>query len=575
VLELQSLVKTVESYDNPAKNAARERLYGYFLPSVFSIPEIKASKFLILPGAECLELPIIKNLGVPASNVYGVENDNSLHLAIKEARDRLGYKFRFQSTNDEAIGVAEFLEDHLGTDFNFSVLNLDIEGQFSHNLYPAFTEVLLYCYRRPQTVVATYYSSGRGRADINQGLISLGFLLSLGMDEIYETLQLRFRQGVGSEKTGYNQTLRMLYWWRAHLDHIIRSEVILGNLNARVAGQYFAYLRSIWELIKSCKGNEITLGEMKNLKYSKLPKLPPLKLGVNFGKLEMLYYHGLGTYLQNCFYATYDHLETPQNLRDWLNESAARIKLSRTICINKSGELIDTFEPNEIVPDELPLPTSTVVWQDAPHRSDLATFQPRFKSETPIYNPAIAAEVGDSVDKPTRLLDVQDQAEAKQSRVIEVVIDNFSDHKDQIISLHNQGFTAIEIVEKLALDASVLRSVIAIKAHATRRNRKAKEAPKVNDEQREKVKKLAANGYDSAAIKSQLKLSKKDLGSVRAIMAHVTRNADPEDLLIRQLAAEGHSADEIIEITGTSLPKAKIAAKIGVVRRLANLGVAV
>lgn len=502
------------SYDQPAKNQARSYLYNEFLPAVLSGSRIRNGFYLVLPGAEALELEILKDLEVNPRNVVGIENHGVTFWLMKQRIAELNYPVALSYSSEQDWGVAQYLTHQLRSNRFFTMLNLDIEGQFSSQLYDCFTDVLLYCYRRPETVVATYYTSGRTRTDINQGLITLGMLTSMGYGEIFKALKHRFGQFVTADTTSTNQALRMLYWWRAHLDHLIRAEVISGRLPREAVSQYFDYLKGIWKLIRELPGPVITESQIAALDYSVLPKLGDINIGVNLGRLDMLFYYGTGTFIQNCFFAKYDHLDKLQALPDWLSESAQRISCARIAFIDEQGGINDSIDPH-VVQQDIKSLDDEVVWQNAPKRNDLLTFSPVFPG-IPAYDPLVAMEIGESMGQTTRQEEVTHQEETMSTRSVAVVIETATDKREEIITLHNQGYSASEIVNELGLQSDMVTSVRAIKANATRKSWH-------EEDQMKQVRKLAASGKNTNEIVRELGLPASMRRRVGSVVGAVTR----------------------------------------------------
>lgn len=108
--------------DSKGKQESR-RLFAAFCRRVLG-SAAKRAKVLCLPGADCLELPIYRRLGILDSNIVAVERDLNAHFEIQEKAPGIDCRF----------GLVDWFCKFAASD-QFSIVNLDYCGILSKDKF--------------------------------------------------------------------------------------------------------------------------------------------------------------------------------------------------------------------------------------------------------------------------------------------------------------------------------------------------------------------------------------------------------------------------------------------------------
>ena len=233
--------------ESVGKKTARKMLYLDYLPNWLSREQLQLGNFLVLLGREKHELNLLQQNNIPPNHIWSVEREKAVH------REQL----RWESGVSLYCGeMADYLRNLLHHDEEVLVLNLDIEGSYLAHLDPAMTSVLLFCWKNPETVVATYSSIGRDNPTLKEGFLSLVVLLWLVPDIVSEltvTLKDWFKQTSFSEPM--MMVLRELFWIRSLLEHTVLASVIAEKMSAKKAEQFLEAEQVLWTNEEVRKGS--------------------------------------------------------------------------------------------------------------------------------------------------------------------------------------------------------------------------------------------------------------------------------------------------------------------------------
>src|SRR3989344_6726270 len=212
--------------ESTGKAVARELLYRKCLPNWLSQKELETGNFLLLLGEKPRELQYIDSYGTPRSQIYSVERIPEVYAS--QVKQELGVHLQ-----EGELKTA--LENLLHGNENFLVFGLDVEGSYMSQLDPAMTPVLLYSWRNPNTVIATYSSVGRDTETIWEGVKSLVIFLWLSREKTLKTFfSLAERYRKARFEIPEIMVLRDFFWLRSHLEHSLIASVMMGTTAAEL-----------------------------------------------------------------------------------------------------------------------------------------------------------------------------------------------------------------------------------------------------------------------------------------------------------------------------------------------------
>ncbi len=225
--------------ESMGKEILQRIMYREVLPGLFSADKIASGKYLKLLGKRSRELELLDEHGVPRSSTWSVEHEPDA--------------YRFQSLQNWGVNlyygeIKEVLEHMLGTNLSFLWMDLDIQGSYLTHIDPAMTQVLLFCWRNPETLVATYHSVGRDEGTIWEGVKSLTLLMYCAPRQTAHTLMslsLRYEQAGFSEPI--SMALRDLFWLRSMFEHTFYASAHIGAVSEKHVDHFQRMSRLIWE----------------------------------------------------------------------------------------------------------------------------------------------------------------------------------------------------------------------------------------------------------------------------------------------------------------------------------------
>jgi hypothetical protein len=326
--------------ESAGKRASREYLFAECLPDWLSIEQIRKSNFLVLLSKNPRELDYTDALGVPRSQIYSVER---LDIVFRsQVRQRLGVHVHFGE-------LSEYLLTLLDTNQEFPILNLDVEGSYLSQLDSAMTPVLLLCWRRPETMIATYSSIGRDTEMLWEGVKSLAISLWLAPELTMLTFgSLIKRYRVAEFTEPIRMALRDFFWIRSMMEHTIMASAIMGVAAERVALNWFKKADMLWQSVARWQRKPLRLQSLKdlvNLAVAQDPGkkeiilAPPSCLGSRIQDLQHLVYNAEKPWSQLCYFTRLKNLVEVIDCRTWLNLTLHQFLDMPLIHINRRGAI--------------------------------------------------------------------------------------------------------------------------------------------------------------------------------------------------------------------------------------------
>lgn len=303
--------------ESPGKAVSRQILYAEFLPHCFDELEIRSAMLLTLLGEEPRELPWIDAIPLRRDRVWSVECDDDVFE--KQRRWDLGISLYRGQLN-------KFLIHQLHHNLRISIMNLDIEGSFLNHIHPSLASVLLFCWRHPRTIVASYATFTRDRGTLWEGIVSLAFFLALlpeETDTLMRNLIARYRAGEYPDEA-FNNALRDFFWIRSHLENALLAAQAVGELSVSEVNWYFDQVGRLWQDICALPDPPLTYGRLKEATRHwiaehgfDLERSP--SLSVRMSPLQHLIYRGTRGWSQRCYYTMFEYLdEERRSVPDWL-----------------------------------------------------------------------------------------------------------------------------------------------------------------------------------------------------------------------------------------------------------------
>jgi hypothetical protein len=310
------------------------------------------------------------------------------------------------------------------------VFNLDICGPYLSGIDPALGKLLLFARRNPSTVMATYSSAGRDRAQLMEGLKSLVILFWLAPEVIdrlvrhlygqYRSVELSERQR-GRNDVDVNLLLRHLFWFRSHMEHIAVGATTLGVTSYESVVRMMTEQERIWRQFLSSVTFPLTYEALTDTVMAlPRPQLDDVRMDVSFGDVQFLTYAANNGFYQMCYFATYEHDGSSLSLGNWLVESAQNLRSNNIVIIDTNGEQYPSTYGRIAVPTD-----KAVLWRKADLSADLRTVA--------IPPPSADHQVREEACDPVELVELS------------------SDTVAQIHALAREGLNSRQISEKLSL----------------------------------------------------------------------------------------------------------------------------
>ena len=365
--------------ESVGKAVARELFYRGCLPRWLSREQLRSGDCLVLLGDEPRELPLIDALGVPRDRVHSVERQWPVYH--KQLDQRLGVSLYLGEMN-------EYLEYVLHRNQGFQVLNLDVEGSYRTQLDPAMTSVLLFAWRNPETVVATYSTIGRDSESLWEGIKSFLLLLWLAPEAVTTLLSKldAYYREMGFETPWY-MVLRDLFWVRSHLEHAACASAMVRCTSVPKVQRLFDLGDLLWNELVKRRPVPLRLSLLGTV-VSELQKRPAFQkiaheatpdIGLEIADMRHVVYRS-SAWSHRCYFTKFRVAQAPVSCERWI-EAVCEQLVGHYTYINREGQASDLPEPNTTTPLRL----RGSLWR----RSDIYRFAPR-RLIIPAVSPAIA-----------------------------------------------------------------------------------------------------------------------------------------------------------------------------------------
>lgn len=445
------------------KGVARTLFYRECLPSWLSPEQIRSGNYLVLLGDEPRELTHLDALSVPRARVWSVERVARVYH--HQLASNLGVSLYYGE-------MSEYLDYLLHANQGFLVLNLDIEGSYRANLDPAMTSVLLFCWRNPETVVATYSSIGRDTEALWEGIKSLATLHWLAPEETREAFATLARR---YEESGFTEPVRMalrdLFWIRSHLEHAVIASGIVQTTPLPAVGGLLQAGEAVWAAVRELDRSPLRLGAVQDAveRVALMPTHEYPAVGVSLAGMMNVIYNAEPPWSHRCYFAKFAAHDEPVECREWVRETLRRFINVPLIFINRLGERHE-FSAHR---GAATLRASEVLWPD---RSINRDFQPRRlavqpASSTLAYRLATIRSLEESRRPSQGGREVMEKmARRTQSNGSFMRDGRLTDHgRERIRALAAQGLSVAKIRSKVpaSVPERVVRAYVAV-AHRTR-----------------------------------------------------------------------------------------------------------
>ncbi|MBI4215084.1 hypothetical protein HY546_03745 [archaeon] len=340
--------------ESAGKRVARALFYKECLPSWLEKDQLRAGTHVVLLGdvpthGEPYELPFFDELGIPRNNIWSLERKPAVYRRQSALNHSMTPEKRVALWCGEA---RDFLGNMLHTDQSFSMLNLDIEGTYLRHLDPMMHAVLLFCWRNPETVVATYSTVGRRDAfTIFEGVKSLALFLWLCPNET----SIAF--GIGSNRyaqAGFAEPVRMvlrdLFWLRSHLENAAIASAMVETTSQHAVRRLFDAGDVLWKMLQLRRRKKLTYGLLEQVvsaatrdaqfkRETQAARLP--HLGIRLSAFQHMVYRANPPWSNLCYFARFSSRDTPRTPAEWAAEALAYCVESPLIYVDHSGVRTD------------------------------------------------------------------------------------------------------------------------------------------------------------------------------------------------------------------------------------------
>ena len=324
--------------ESMGKAITRELFFKEFLPGCLSYGQLRAGNYLLLLGEEPRELVFTDELGVNRNQITSIERDGQT----------------FQKQADQHLGVSifnydmrEFLEFVLHQNQSFLVLNLDVEGSYIYQLDPAMASVLLFCWRNPSTIVATYTNIGRDKTMLLEGVKSLAVFLWLApfaTQLFIQNYEARYRQA--GFDNARNLILRDLFWLRSHLENLAIASAMVKITSPQSVKQLFLAEDMIWKAIVEEGKLPLTIGAIQETVHKtigsqeftrKIDAKPLPMLGIEFTKMLHVLYRGNPPWSHRGFFAKFRIPLEKRPCNHWAKAALQQFLNAKLVSVDDNG----------------------------------------------------------------------------------------------------------------------------------------------------------------------------------------------------------------------------------------------
>lgn len=232
------------------KATARKIFYEDCVQKWLPKSAIENGHALVLLGKDFLELPYLDAVGVERGHILSVEVKQEIFF---EQMDR-NLKQASGKRVSLFLGTMHlYLSQLLRHNQGCVILNLDIEGGYMNHLDKSMSEVLLLCWRFPETVLGIYHSVGRDVIQLQEGLKALTIILGLTGKPGYQLMQrllgLYSKAGLPLQ-TGMQNLLRDCCWLWSTVEHQLIVSTMVGLLQPYKTKMIFESTQALWVRVR-------------------------------------------------------------------------------------------------------------------------------------------------------------------------------------------------------------------------------------------------------------------------------------------------------------------------------------
>lgn len=338
-----------------AKSKIREVFYQDCAATWLTQKQRAEGSVLILLGDEPREIQYLDKLGIARHSIHSVERVYNVFAKQLDwtRRGDLGISIFYGEMH-------KYLQSRLHSNQDFVLLNLDVEGSYLNQLDPAMTSVMLFCWRNPSTLLATYSTIGRDKQMLREGLFSLLVLLHLLPEEtlaFFARSTARF-QSINID-CSINMTLRDLFWIRSNFEHVLASGAMAWSTYRIFLDKYQQMTTTLWNKFLMAKPWPLRLNTLDRFTKTETIKLPKFKLSLLQQDLKHIFYQAHEPWSQRCWFARFQR-SGEIDWQDWLSKTMALLINSPLIFGNRQGFLQQIKCP--AIAPHLP---KTVVWNES------------------------------------------------------------------------------------------------------------------------------------------------------------------------------------------------------------------
>jgi hypothetical protein len=338
--------------ESAGKKVERTIFFNECLPSWFLPEQLQAGNFLLLLGRNPEELRFTDKLSVDRSHVWSVEE--KLDVYREQDAGDLGVSLYYGS-------MSEYLENLLHGNQAFLVLRLDVEGSYLTQIDPAMSSVLLFCWRNPETVIASYASIGRDSETLWEGAKSLAWFLGFVPDEVTEffhSYAARYKEAGFIHPT--RMVLRDIFWLRSLMEHDIVASAAVGVVKPWQAQKVLGTLGSVWDGVLGSKKLPLTMSRLKEAARGALSDRSELLatrcLGLEMSAAKHVIYKAEPPWSQRCYFTKWRICDAMTDCVSWARNAFASLVGQPLTYVDRDGTRIefhhnikDAGSPNPVV----------------------------------------------------------------------------------------------------------------------------------------------------------------------------------------------------------------------------------
>lgn len=340
--------------ESPGKRVAREVFFLDCLGQWFTPEERQAGSYLGLLGAEPVELDYLDILGFQRGNIRSVECDLVTYEIQRGWNAGVSLWYGLINT---------YLRDLLHADEASIVVNADIEGGFLANLDASMTSVILYCWLRPQTALATYSTVGRDAKTLCEGLKSLLALMWIDAEATEWLVSGLYQVYASRTENPLRMVLRDLFWIRSMVENTMLASVWVDVTRFESMRGFLAVEAQLWEMLKTETTGDLTLADIRHIVTSanrqggvRRVRTEP-RLGLWIAELETVLYKAQPPFSHRCYFARTEWLRGGIDLVGWYKGLVTAFLDHRLVYADRAGgredPLIEAGRP--ALPDEEPV----------------------------------------------------------------------------------------------------------------------------------------------------------------------------------------------------------------------------